>query len=48
LDHRIARPAIKQLAAAGGPLQPSLFDDRDIAEITSPDYPGERLDHMSA
>jgi Transposase DDE domain len=36
-------PAIKQLAAAGGPLQPSLFDDRDIAEITSPDYPGERL-----
>src|SRR5205814_2858550 len=36
-------PAIKQLAAAGGPLQPSLFDDRDMAEITSPDYPGERL-----
>jgi hypothetical protein len=37
------RAAIKQLAAAGGPLQPSLFDDRDMAEITSPDYPGERL-----
>jgi hypothetical protein len=36
-------PAIKLLAAAGGPLQPSLFDDRDMAEITSPDYPGERL-----
>ena len=36
-------PAIKQLAAEGGPLQPSLFDHRDIAEITSPDYPGERL-----
>src|SRR5438128_903844 len=36
-------PAIKQLAAAGGPLQPSLFDDREMAEITSPDYPGERL-----
>src|SRR5260370_413005 len=36
-------PAIKQLAAAGGPLQPSLFDDRDMAEITSPDYPRERL-----
>ncbi len=36
-------PAIKQLAAAGGPLQPSLFDDRDMAEITSPEYPGERL-----
>src|SRR5438094_3247125 len=37
-------PAIKQLAAAGGPLQPSLFDDRDMAEITSPDYPGELLE----
>src|ERR1700759_3438548 len=36
-------PAIKALAAADGPLQPSLFDDRDMAEITSPDYPGERL-----
>jgi len=36
-------PAIQQLAAEGGPLQPSLFDDRDMAEITSPDYPGERL-----
>ena len=36
-------PAIKQLAAAGGPLQPSLFDHRDMAEIASPDYPGERL-----
>jgi hypothetical protein len=36
-------PAIKALAGDGGPLQPSLFDDRDMAEITSPDYPGERL-----
>ena len=36
-------PAIKALAAKGGPLQPSLFDKRDLAEITSPDYPGERL-----
>jgi hypothetical protein len=36
-------PAIKALAAAGGPLQPSLFDERDMAEIESPDYPGERL-----
>jgi hypothetical protein len=53
-------PAIKQLAAEGGPLQPSLFKpapakagDRDMPtgqargqkapEITSPDYPGERL-----
>ena len=36
-------PAIKHLAAEGGPLQLSLFDDRDMAEITSPDHPGERL-----
>jgi hypothetical protein len=36
-------PAIKQLAAEGGPLQPSLFDHRDMAEITSRDYPDERL-----
>ena len=36
-------PAIKALAAEGGPLQPSLFDTRDMAEIDSPEYPGERL-----
>jgi len=36
-------PAIQALAAADGPLQLSLFDQRDLAEITSPDYPGERL-----
>jgi hypothetical protein len=24
-------------------LQLSLFDERDLAEISSPDYPGERL-----
>ena len=36
-------PAIKALAAAGGPVQPTLFDHRDMAEITSPDDPGERL-----
>jgi hypothetical protein len=36
-------PAIQQLAAEGGPLQLSLFDTRDIAEISSPDYPNERL-----
>ena len=36
-------PAIQQLAVAGGPLQASLFDTRDMAEITSPDFPGERL-----
>jgi hypothetical protein len=36
-------PAIKALATDNGPLQLSLFDQRDMAEITSPDYPGERL-----
>jgi Transposase DDE domain len=36
-------PSIKKLAADDGPLQPSLFDQQDLAEITSPDYPGERL-----
>ena len=36
-------PAIKALAAAGGPLQPTLFDEQDLAEISHPDYPGERL-----
>ncbi len=36
-------PAIRKLAEDGGPLQLSLFDDRDMAEITSPDLPGERL-----
>ena len=36
-------PAIKKLAEGGGPLQLSLFDQQDLAEISSPDYPGERL-----
>jgi hypothetical protein len=36
-------PAIQKLAAEGGPLQLSLFDERDLAEIESPDFPGERL-----
>jgi transposase len=35
-------PTIQTLVDAGQ-LQLSLFDDRDLAEITSPDYPGERL-----
>ena len=29
--------------ADDGPLQLSLFDQQDLAEITSPDFPGERL-----
>jgi hypothetical protein len=35
-------PAIRSLAEAGS-IQLSLFDQRDLAEITSPEYPGERL-----
>src|SRR6267378_1687224 len=35
-------PAIKALLD-GGALQMSLFDDRDMAGITSPEFPGERL-----
>jgi transposase len=36
-------PAIKKLMADGGPLQMSLFDEQNLAEITSGDFPGERL-----
>ena len=36
-------PAIAALARDSGPLQMSLFDDHNLAEITHPDYPGERL-----
>jgi hypothetical protein len=36
-------PAIRKLMADDGPLQLSLFDEQDLAEITSGDFPGERL-----
>jgi hypothetical protein len=36
-------PAIRKLMAGDGPLQMSLFDQQNLAEITSPDFPGERL-----
>ena len=36
-------PAIKKLMADDGPLQLSLFDQQDLAEITAGDFPGERL-----
>jgi Transposase DDE domain len=36
-------PAIRKLAEDDGPLQLSLFDEQDLAEITSEDFPGERL-----
>ena len=34
---------IAKLAADGGPLQMSLFDQQDLVEIAHPDYPDERL-----
>ena len=37
-------PAIQALAQDDGPLHLSLFDERDLAEISAPDmFPGERL-----
>jgi len=35
-------PALKALAG-GGAIQLSLFDEANLAEITHPDFPGERL-----
>ena len=35
-------PAIRKLAEEGV-VEPTLFDERDLAEFHSPDYPGERL-----
>jgi transposase len=36
-------PDIAALAADDGPLQLSLFDEQNLAEIAHPGYPGERL-----
>ena len=35
-------PQVKKLVRDGA-LQLTLFDERDLAEITPPDFPGERL-----
>ena len=35
-------PTIRKLVAAGT-VTPSLFDERDLAEVTSNEFPGERL-----
>lgn len=40
---RCVARAIRQLTAESRRLQLSLFDTRDMAEISSSDYPGERL-----
>lgn len=36
-------PQIAQLAAEHGPFQPSLFDERNLIELRSQQFPGERL-----
>ena len=36
-------PQIAQLAAEHGPFQPTLFDERNLIEMTSEHFPGERL-----
>jgi hypothetical protein len=36
-------PQIAQLAHEHGPLQPSLFDERNLLELTSEHFPDERL-----
>ena len=36
-------PQVAALARDDGPLQMSLFDDQNFAEITDASYPGERL-----
>ncbi len=36
-------PQIAQLADEHGPFQPSLFDERNLIEMTSERFPGERL-----
>lgn len=36
-------PQIAQLAAEHGPFQPSLFDERSLLELSSQQFPGERL-----
>ena len=42
LDHHAARADDPKLLAAGT-VTPSMFDERDLAEVTSELYPGERL-----
>ena len=40
---QVVTPAIARLIADDGPLQMSLFDQQNLAEITHLGYPGERL-----
>ena len=40
-------PQIAQLADEHGPFQPTLFDERNLLELTSAHFPGERLGGVS-
>lgn len=42
MDHCIEERSIRQLVEQKT-IQLTLFDEIDLAEVTSPDYPGERL-----
>ena len=41
-----AAPAIKKLMSDGGPLELSLFDERDLAEISAPGLPRGTADRL--
>ena len=43
MGDRAGRPGHRGAGRDDGPLQMSLFDEQNLAEITHPDYPGERL-----
>ena len=44
MDHRAARPGDQEADGRGrAPPAQSLLDEQDLAEITSEDFPGERL-----
>jgi len=46
VDHRAARPGHQEADGDDGPLQLSLLDDQDLAELTSDDFPGERAGRL--
>ena len=42
MDHPATRPGYRHPGRRQGPLQMSLYDTQDLAEISHPDYPRER------
>ena len=43
MDHLPAPPGDQEAHGRGRAVPLSLFNEQDLAEITSPDFPGERL-----